>query len=226
MVNFITILMLLGELISVLLMVIAIVMAFKVWKDNRNPIDLGTFFLFLSVAIGIFNLSIKASLRDLGLIDQDSQLMIGQLEIGYISSVLIASFYLWFLVFLLGWQKLYSLPLVVGFYIGVYGILIGNLDVVFGYVTFAILPSIVILMINAIKNKHGLSFTLSIVAIASVLVTVIDPSTVWGFLIKWVGGISIILGENGWFDDHIFYDRVKRKKIQNVWIARMTTVDK
>ncbi|MHA1521470.1 MAG: hypothetical protein ACTSRK_14905 [Promethearchaeota archaeon] len=29
--------------------------------------------------------------------------------------------------------------------------------------------------------------------------------------------------QNGWWDDHVFFDRKKRKQIQNVWIARTTT---
>ncbi|MHA1718984.1 MAG: hypothetical protein ACTSWX_06950 [Promethearchaeota archaeon] len=225
MITFVTILMVLGELISVIIMVIAIVMAFIVWKDNRNPIDLGTLFLFLSAAIAIFNTSIRDSLKNLGLLDPDFYVNIGLLEIGYVSSVLIASLYIWFILYILGWSKLYSLPLVVGFYFGAYGVLTGDLDVVLAFVTYAILPSVVILLYNAIKNKHGLSFTLAIMAIASVLIAVVEPETVWSFVIKWFTGINIILGENGWWDDHVFYDRAKRKKIQNVWIAKMITTD-
>ncbi|MHA1561340.1 MAG: hypothetical protein ACTSPA_04375, partial [Promethearchaeota archaeon] len=230
----------------------AIGLAFIVWKDNRNPIDLGTLFLFLSAAIAITYTGVRATLINLGVIDSSYYIQLGLLDLGDLMIVFIASFYLWFILYLLGWSKLYSLPIVVGFYFAAHGVITGDnsaillyvtyaiLPVITGdnsaillYVTYAILPSMIILLINSVKNKHGLSFTLAIMAVASVLIAVmavasvliavVDPATIWAFLIKWFTGINIILGTNGWWDDHVFYDRDKRKNIQNVWIARMTT---
>jgi hypothetical protein len=222
--DFITILMVLGEALSVVLITLALGLAFTVWRDSKNPIDLGTFFLYLSAAVAIIYTGVQASLINLGLLDSSYFIKVGLLDLGDLMTVFIASFYLWFIIFLFGWSKLYSLPLVVGFYFAAYGITTGEVDPIFSYVTYAILPSMVILMINSIKNKHGLSFTLAIMAVAVVLIAVVNPATIWAFLIKWFTGINIILGSNGWWDDHVFYDRDKRKKIQNVWIARMTTV--
>lgn len=224
--DFITVLLVLGELLSIVLITLAIGLAFTVWRDNKNPIDLGTLFLFLSAAIAISYTGIRSSLVNLGLIDSSYFIKIGLLDLGDLMTVFIASFYLWFVLFLFGLKKLYSLPLVVGFYFAVYGISTGDIDPIFSYVTYVILPSMVILLINAVKNKHGLSFTLAIMAVAVVLIAVVNPATIWAFLIKWFTGVNIILGENGWWDDHVFYDRTKRKKIQNVWIARMTTVER
>ena len=224
MADFITILMALGELVSIVLITIAIGLAFIVWKDNRNPIDLGTLFLFLSAAIAITYTGVRASLINFGVIDSSYYLQLGLLDLGDLMTVFIASFYLWFILYLLGWSKLYSLPIVVGFYFAAHGVITGDNSAILLYVTYAILPSMIILLINSVKNKHGLSFTLAIMAVASVLIAVVNPATIWAFLIKWFTGINIILGTNGWWDDHVFYDRNKRKKIQNVWIARMTTV--
>ena len=223
MADFITILMATGELVSIVLITLAIGLAFIVWKDNRNPIDLGTLFLFLSAAIAITYTGVRASLINLGVIDSSYYLQLGLLDLGDLMIVFIASFYLWFILYLLGWSKLYSLPIVVGFYFAAHGVITGDNSAILLYVTYAILPSMIILLINSVKNKHGLSFTLAIMAVASVLIAVVDPATIWAFLIKWFTGINIILGVNGWWDDHVFYDRNKRKKIQNVWIARMTT---
>lgn len=223
MVDFITILMALGEVVSIVLITLAIGLAFIVWKDNRNPIDLGTLFLFLSAAIAITYTGVRASLINLDVIDSSYYIRLGLLDLGDLMTVFIASFYLWFILYLLGWSKLYSLPIVVGFYFAAYGVITGENGPILLYVTYAILPSMVILLFNSVKNKHGLSFTLAIMAVASVLIAVVDPATIWALLIKWFTGINIILGVNGWWDDHVFYDRTKRKKIQNVWIARMTT---
>ena len=227
MVDFIQILMILAELVSIILIVFALGLAFTVWKDNRNPIDLGAFFLFLSVAITISYTGIRDSIINLGFQEEGYVLFyIGALGFGHFMTIFIASLFLWFLLYLTGLKKLYSLPLVVGFYFAAYGIITGEVDPVLSFITWAILSSMVILFINAIKNKHGLSFTLAIMAISSVLIAIVEPGTVWSYAIKWFTGINIILGENGWWDDHVFYDRAKRKKIQNVWIARMTTIDK
>ena len=226
MVEFITILMILAELISIILIMFAIGLAFTVWKDSHNPVDLGAFFLFLSAAIAITYTGIRDSLSNLGYYEQDYVLFyVGLLGFGHLMTVFIASLFLWFLLYLSGLKKFYSLPLVVGFYFAAYGIITGEVDPILSFVIWAILPSMVILLINSIKNKHGLSFTLAILAISSVLIAVVEPGTIWSYAIKWFTGINIILGENGWWDEHVFYDRKKRKKIQNVWIARMTTAE-
>ena len=204
MVDFVSILMVFAEVISMILMIIAIGLAFTVWKDNRNPIDFGTLFLFLGASIAIFNTAIRDSLVNLEIIDPSYNVMVGLLDLGYFATVIVAAFYIWFILYILGWSKLYSLPLVIGFYLAAYGIYTGDLDTVLLFVMIAILPSVVILMINAIKNKHGLSFTLAIMAVAVILLAVVQPGTVWSYLIKWFTGINIILGENGFWDDKSF----------------------
>jgi hypothetical protein len=35
--------------------------------------------------------------------------------------------------------------------------------------------------------------------------------------------ISLILGVNGWYEEKFLYNREEKKKIQNTWIARVTT---
>ena len=173
MVDFITILMVLGELTAIVLITLAIGLAFIVWKDNRNPIDLGTLFLFISAAVAITYTGIRTSLINLELLDSSVYIQIGLLDLGDFMIVFMASFYLWFVLYLFGWKKLYSLPLVIGFYFAAFGISTGDNAPILNYVTFAILPSMVILLINAVKNKHGLSFTLAIMAVAAVLIAVV-----------------------------------------------------
>ena len=225
MADFITILMVIGELTAIVLITLAIGLAFIVWKDNKNPIDLGTLFLFISAAIAISYTGIRTSLINLELLDSSFYIQVGLMDLGDLMTVFMASFYIWFVLYLFGWKKLYSLPLVVGFYFAAFGFITGDNAPILNYVTFAILPSMVILLINAVKNKHGLSVVVGNMIMPILIMSFNDPATIWAFLIKAFTGVNIILGENGWWDDHVFYDRTKRKKIQNVWIARMTTVE-
>jgi len=209
-----------GGIISIIL---ALIVAAATYRKTRNPIDLGTLFLFVTVAVAVIYTGVRATMIDLNLLDSSFFLKIGDLDLGDFMTVLMASAYVWFIVYLYGKKIVYSLPLVAGFFFSAYGIITGDNGPILDYVTWTMLPAMLVLFYNAIKNKQGLSFSLGILAIAAVLIAVVDPSSIFSYVIKWFTGINIILGQNGWWDDHVFYDRKMRKQIQNVWIARMTT---
>ncbi|MHA1673144.1 MAG: hypothetical protein ACTSYI_05905 [Promethearchaeota archaeon] len=212
-----------GELGGIVLIILALGVAFATWRKNRNPIDLGTLFLFVTVAVAIIYTGVRASLMDLGIIDSSVFIKIGLLDLGDLMTVLMASAFVWFVVYIYQLKIIYSLPLVTGFFFSAYGILTNDMPPILTYVTWTMLPATLVLFINAIKNKQGLSFSLAILAVAAVLIAVMNPASIFAYIIKWFTGINIILGQNGWWDDHVFFDRKKRKQIQNVWIARMTT---
>jgi hypothetical protein len=41
------------------------------------------------------------------------------------------------------------------------------------------------------------------------------------YVCYYIAGISLILGENGWWTDHVFFNREQRLKIKNTWISSM-----
>ncbi len=221
--NLLTAARIFGELGGIILIILALGVAFATWRKNRNPIDLGTLFLFVTVAVAIIYTGVRATLIDLNLLDSSVFLKIGLLDLGDLMTVLMASAYVWFIVYLYQLKIVYSLPLVAGFFFSAYGMLTGDVIPILDYVTWTMLPATLVLFINAIKNKQGLSFSLAILAVAAVLIAVVNPASIFAYAIKWFTGINIILGQNGWWDDHVFFDRKKRKQIQNVWISRMTT---
>ena len=213
----------LGESGGIISIILALIVAVATYRKTRNPIDLGTLFLFVTVAVAVIYTGVRATMIDLNLLDSSFFLKIGDLDLGDFMTVLMASAYVWFIVYLYGKKIVYSLPLVAGFFFSANGIITGDNGPILDYVTWTMLPAMLVLFYNAIKNKQGLSFSLGILAIAAVLIAVVDPSSILSYVIKWFTGINIILGQNGWWDDHVFYDRKMRKQIQNVWIARMTT---
>jgi hypothetical protein len=200
-----------GESGGIISIILALIVAVSTFRKTRNPIDLGTLFLFVTVAVAVIYTGVRATLIDLNLLDSSFFLKIVDLDLGDFMTVLMASAYVWFIIYIYGKKVIYSLPLVAGFFFSAYGMI------------WSMLPAMLVLFYNAIKNKQGLSFSLAILAIAVVLIAVVEPSSILSYVIKWFTGLNIILGQNGWWDDHVFYDRKKRKQIQNVWIARMTT---
>jgi hypothetical protein len=212
-----------GESGGIISIILALIVAVSTFRKTRNPIDLGTLFLFVTVAVAVIYTGVRATLIDLNLLDSSFFLKIVDLDLGDFMTVLMASAYVWFIIYIYGKKVIYSLPLVAGFFFSAYGMITGDNGPILDYVTWSMLPAMLVLFYNAIKNKQGLSFSLAILAIAVVLIAVVEPSSILSYVIKWFTGLNIILGQNGWWDDHVFYDRKKRKQIQNVWIARMTT---
>ena len=225
MIDLITVLIALGELIGILLFILAIGLTFVVWKNNRNPIDLWTLFLFICTAFLLIYSGVLKSLKSFELIHQDYLIMIGLLDLYDIVGLMIGVLYLWFIIYVIGLKKFYSLPFVLFFYAAAYGMITGNQEFNKWLVVFTLIPSTVILIVNAFRNKHGLSFAIALMGLSGVIFSVFSLPVILNILLKWLTAVNVILGENGWWDDHVFFDRAKRKKIQNVWIAKMITTD-
>ena len=91
-----------GESGGIISIILALIVAVATYRKTRNPIDLGTLFLFITVAVAVIYTGVRATLIDLNLVDSSYFLTIGLLDLGDFMTVLMASAYVWFIIYLYG----------------------------------------------------------------------------------------------------------------------------
>ncbi|UYP48259.1 hypothetical protein NEF87_004544 [Candidatus Lokiarchaeum ossiferum] len=199
---------------------IGIYLAIKQWKKYKNPADIFVVLINL-LAVGAVLFSAFTFLLIGYFPEINLAFKIGNLPIEWIFKIGISMMYMIFMVYLLEWKFLYTVPFIVGLYFFLYGFHTGNeniLNIYLGTIIF----SAIWLIYNAIKNRSGLSLGLFIVAVFYAISTLISDFLFLYYLFRYLMSISLILGINGWFEEKILYNRKEEKKIQNTWIARAT----
>lgn len=190
----------------------------KVRKENKNPIDLALFFLILALFFIRLNGLFSGILSIFGV---DIQLFLGIDSLG-LSDILYIIYGVilgWFVLFIYELKRLYSLPFVTGIFIEYYIVFTNDRTPQIFFITFIAVISSLVFLWNAIKNKNGSSFSIvlaSMVIIPEFYLNFWWLSIMMTILVFW----SFYLGISGWWDEKIFFDRNKRKMIQNTWIAR------
>jgi hypothetical protein len=196
-----------------------LVKIFKSYRSNKNPLDLGLTALVLS----LLSLELMDFLKSqLKLIDIDimAYLSWGELSMTDVLWELYAVVFFWFILYIYGIKQLYTLPLVIGGFFEAYIYYTGENGADEMYITIVIVVSALIMLINSIRNKNGISFGIflaTLVGIPEYFLNNYWLSLVAPILIF----IVFYLAVDGFWDEKIFYDREKRKKIQNTWISHV-----
>jgi hypothetical protein len=143
------------------------------------------------------------------------------LSIQIILTLIILFIPLEFLFYLLGWKKLYSLPIVLGVYI-LLNLLLEDVILYYRTATIAIgAISFFTLLYQGIKRKNG-----EVVAFAFVFMYGLSyfPITQFlGLLFQFIGLAFILLGVSGLIDRYILLDEQTQEKVKNIkntWIAK------
>lgn len=192
---------------------------YRNWKKKKNPVDMAVliliFTLFQIKVIGIvFN-----QLASYG-IDAYAYLRIGNLSLLDVIYMTYGVVFGWFILYIYDLKRLYSLPFVCGIFIEAF-IYVKNDRVPHNlFITYIALAAAIILLVNSIKNKNGISFGIFLGTMVGIpefylglwWFTLITPIIIY---------ICILLGVTNWYDEKIFYDRAKRKQMQNTWISRV-----
>jgi hypothetical protein len=209
------------ELLNGLVGLIAIILAFRKWRKRKNPLDLFVIAVITFAVISVFYETAKFFL-----LWQDPttqvQLRVGKLPFSWFMRISIVVMYLWFVIYMLEWKYLYSLPFISGIYFLLYGFHTGKELALYIYLGLVIFASIWLLY-NSFKNYNGISFGLFLVAIFYALSYFFANIDILYYFFRYLMPLALILGMNGWYEDKFLYNREERKKIQNTWIARVTT---
>ena len=217
--------LLLLEGISTLFMSLGLLSTIFRYRDTKNPLDLGA-------TVVVSSLAIDSILYFLGLIQLQiignsfySSTVIGHLTFESISYIFIGMTFSWFMFYIQDMKRWYSVPIITGI-LSIDLIIRHNMFGLFdNFLIWSIALAVIVLLRNGIKNHLAISFALGITGLLFMIyigATTINPELKWiKYIIVPIGGIAIILAENGWMDDNIFYDRKERKQIQSVWINKM-----
>lgn len=208
-----------GNIAAVIIGIIVLIYIFKVWKQNKNPIDFATFVLVSALLLIRFFRALD-DLFGMFEIDITPYLSVQYLSIFDVLYMIYGVVFGWFILFIYGFKRSYTLPYVAGFFLEMYIMVTDNRVPHNVFVTLIVLAASGILLVNAIKNHSGISFSIVLGAVIGVLEFYIE---VWWltFALPFIVFIVLYTGVNGWWDEHVFYDRNKRKEIQNSWISKV-----
>lgn len=192
---------------------------YKQWKKKKNPVDLAVFILMFT----LFQIRAIAIIFDqLGSygIDAYAYLKIGNLSLLDVIYMTYGVVFGWFILYLYDFKRLYTLPVVCGVFIEAYIYVEDDRVPHNMFITYIALAAAIILLVNGIKNKNGISFGIFLGTMVGIpefylglwWFTLIAPVIIF---------TCILLGVTGWYDEKIFYDRAKRKQMQNTWISRV-----
>ena len=219
MMDFIGIFSFVVQVITYSFAVFLLVKIFRSWKNNKNPLDLG----LAALVFSLLSLELVDFFRtQLNLIDIDimSYLTWGYLSLTDILWQLYAVIFFSFILSIYGVRYLYSLPFVIGAFFEAYIYHSGDNGADEDYITVIIIVSSLILLISSIRNKNGTTFGVFLSAMVGLPEYFIN--NYWLSLFMPFGIFLVIyLAVNGWFDENVFFDREKRKKIQNTWISHV-----
>jgi hypothetical protein len=190
--------------------VLAVLSAWFEFRRTRNSIDFGVLLttLFFIVTMGFFSTGDDFPIY---------------LDLSFFSSLMI--FYIvnatTFALVLLGWKRYYLLPSVFGFFLLVFISQTGADIIHSPHTSSSLVLAVALFLLNAYKNKHGLSVALGILFLLPV-------TLIWirfmAFPVLISGLIVLILAEKGWLDENLFAaGRQKKKQIQNIWISRVVS---
>lgn len=184
------------------------------WKVTRNKIPYALFFFMMAyIASAIF--SVLSGILP--------PITIGaRLNLIYINALVIFAIVLNLIFYFLRLKKLYSLPVLISFYVG-FGLVLVDSNTAFIIMASSIsfLGSIVFI-IEGKRNRNGLALTLGIF-ITIYGFSEISSSLIITGILRLIAVIILSAGASGFIDRYFLVDEQEENKIKNVWIARMVS---
>lgn len=207
---------LITQLIIFALTISILIISVKNYLKSRININLFLIILFAIISFTAFR----------GLITSHTfipnEIVIGEkLSIMIIFTVIILFTPLEFLLYILRWRKLYSLPIVLGFFIFL-NLYLENVILIYRIVTISIgALAFFTLIYQGIKRKNG-----EVISFAFVFMYGLGyfPITqLFRLLFHLIGLIFMLIGLSGFIDKYVLVDdqtQEKESKIKNAWIAK------
>lgn len=224
-------------LLSLVPAIIALTYTINALSNSKNRYD-RVIILLIICLISFIGLDIG---KIINIFDNGSGIFmkIGKCSYNYFLILIMSVIINWYLIYLFQLEKLYTLPLIAGVIILIHLILKGDPIPLFVFIVIGFIPGIIQLINNGFKNQDGQSFSIGTAAIISILlvITLVIPDlpnvyilrinlpnlNILSSIIRSIIFIIFILGENGWLETHLLYDRQKKKFIMSLWLATRTT---
>jgi len=205
------------EYIIILLVIISVIPLTKKLRETKNIVYLGV--ISFQIAILIYSIN-QINIYYFGNI----QIFGEALNVSTIIWLLIVTLESLFFFYLKNLKKLYTLPIVISFFVAAGLVLIADTNPLMYYSLLSVFSIGVLLIREGYKNKNGIPFSLglSIVIIGFGFLTNLFLIEEMIRLIFWIIGMTFfVLGSWGFFEKYVLIDKVEEQKIKNTWIARL-----
>ena len=205
------------EYIIILLVIISVIPLTKKLRETKNIVYLGV--ISFQIAILIYSIN-QINIYYFGNI----QIFGEALNVSTIIWLLIVTLESLFFFYLKNLKKLYTLPIVISFFVAAGLVLIADTNPLMYYSLLSVFSIGVLLIREGYKNKNGIPFSLglSIVIIGFGFLTNLFLIEEMIRLIFWIIGMTFfVLGSWGFFEKYVLIDKLEEQKIKNTWIARL-----
>lgn len=202
------------ELIIISLALICIFPMVKRWEETKNRV-----YIAISVYMSaISSYSVILLLSYIFNIDTKVK-FIGYLPIGFFLGYLMFTIQAVFLLYVMGWKRLYSFPFIASFYLCCVNILV---DTSIHFIIYAMIISWVpafFFMRQGRRTRNGIAFGMGLFLLIWGLGQSVPIPIVFQFF-RITALCIFYLGVRGFFEKYIFVDEKEETKIKSVWITK------
>ena len=184
------------------------------WKQTKNRV-------FIAISVYMSAVATYAAIMILSyILEFDMNIdLIGYLPIGHILGYMMFTIQAVFLLYVIGWKKLYTFPFVFSFYLLSYSIMVNtSMHFIIYAVIISWIPAI-FFMQQGRKNRNGIAFGMGLFLLIWGLGQSIPIPIVFQFF-KIGALVLFYLGVKGFYEKYIFVDQKEEQKIKATWITK------
>ena len=187
------------------------------WKENKNRILIAISAYIAAVLLRSI-VDIITYVSDLNL----DGVLFGYITIGILIGNILFIIQLEFMFFLKKLNKLYTLPIIISFYI-IFGRALVNSSMPFILYAMIVSYGSAYILIRDGKRRHnGLAVGMGLFFLIWGLGQTIGPSTPIIFIsFRTVAMLTLFAGTKGFYERYIWPDSKKEEKIMNTWITKL-----
>lgn len=208
------------EILLMLFSVAVLIINWQVAKENKNPLDKMLFpLVFLFILRGV-----REGLKEFQILGIPEYIFKYKgVTTAMVIDTVLAMFGLWFILYAYNLKEFYGVPIILGYFMEAYCFATQSEDLVTYIAVGIACATYVVHFINVFKNKNGMSFSIGMVGLIVFgeyfFNEIFGRTTFVSYMVRFSIMLVFLLGLNGFWDDKVFYDRAKRKSIQNAWIT-------
>jgi hypothetical protein len=187
------------------------------WKENKNRI-------LIAISIYIITVLVR-SLIDIIIYITGFTLdavLAGTLTVGQVIGNILFVIQLEFMFFLKKYPKLYSLPVIIAFYLIIGRILVDSAIPFIMYAMIVSYSSAYFLIRDGKRRHNGLAIGMGLFFLLWGLGQTIGPNTESIFItFRLIAMVTLYAGTRGFYEKYVWPNQEKEQKIMNAWITKL-----
>ncbi len=203
------------ELVYFTMGAMAIFTTLKHWKMNKNRMLMAaTIYISAVLVRSIIDIAIYSFSLDI-----DIQVA-GGLTIGMILGFILFTIQLEFMLYLKDLPKLFTLPLIISFYLAIGRVLIDSATPFIIYAMIVSYGSAYFLIKDGRKSRNGLAIGMGLFFFIWGLGQLFQIQVVF-ISFRIVAMLALLLGTRGFYEKYVFVNIEEEQKILGTWIAKL-----